>query len=138
MPFTGPPEDRAAIRELYETNADGACRNDRATWLGCFAGDARWTTHYFDLTGIDAISAKYDEIVSGVVDTTFFLQIGSIEVSGDTARCRVQQDESLLYGNGSSYDLVGLYEDDLIRRDGRWQFLNRTYRVKRERAPVPA
>ena len=39
MPFTGPLEDRIAIREMYDTYADGANRMDRSTWLGSFAED---------------------------------------------------------------------------------------------------
>jgi len=135
MPFTGSFEDRIAIRELYETNADGACRGDRATWLGCFAPDAHWKTHYFDISGHEAIGAKYDEITAGVSDTTFSVQLLSIEVDGETARTRAQQTESLMWPNGSTYDLVGLYEDELVRRDGRWLFLGRDYKVKREKAP---
>lgn len=135
MPFTGPLEDRIAIRELYDTNADGAVRGDRATWLGSFAPDARWKTHYFDLSGHAAIGAKYDEITAGVSDTTFSVQILSIEVDGDTARCRAQQSESLMWPDGRTFDLVGLYEDELVRREGRWLFAHRNYLVKREKAP---
>ena len=137
MPFTGPIEDRIAIRELYDAYADAGSRADRAGWLGCFSPDARWKTHYFDLTGIEAIAAKYDEIMGGVADTTFFTQIGSIEVDGDRAVCRMQQNESLLYPDGSTFDLVGEYNDQLVKRGGRWLFLDKVYLVKREKAPMP-
>ena len=33
MPFTGPVEDRNAIRELYDSYADASSRGDRADWL---------------------------------------------------------------------------------------------------------
>ena len=135
MPFTGPFEDRFAIRELCETNADGACRCDRVVWLDCYAAEARWKTHHFDVTGLAAIGANYDEITSGVIDLTFSVQILSIEVEGDTARCRAQQTESLMWPDGSTYDLVGRYRDELVRREGRWRFLSRDYQVKREKPP---
>ncbi|MDE8651139.1 nuclear transport factor 2 family protein [Novosphingobium album (ex Liu et al. 2023)] len=138
MPFTGPREDHLAIRELYETNADGGSRRDRAAWLACYAPDARWKSPYFDLTGHAAIGAMFDEIMAGVVDTTFFVQIGAIEVTHDRARCRLQQAESLLYADGSTYELVGQYQDELVRRDGRWLFLDRDYALKREQRPLPA
>ena len=138
MSFSGPEMDRIAIRELYDSYADAGCRGDREGWLDCYAHDARWKSHYFDLEGIDAIAATYDAIMAEVVDTTFFLQMGAIEVEGDWARVRCQQSESLLYPDGTTYDLVGLYEDDLVRRDGRWWFLNRIYLVKRESLPVRA
>ena len=42
MPFTGPLEDRIAIREMYDSYADGANRMDRAMWLSVWANDAVW------------------------------------------------------------------------------------------------
>lgn len=135
MNFTGPIEDRLAIRELYDTYADGGSRGDRDIWLSCFAEDARWKTHYFELTGLKAIAAKYDEIMGDVVDTKFFIQLGSIQIDGDSATARMQQDESLLFPDGSTYDLLGAYEDTLVRRDGRWLFKDKVYLVKREKLP---
>ncbi len=135
MAFSGPMEDRLLIRELYDSFADAASRGDREGWLSCFAEDARWKSQYFDLQGRDAIGAKYDEIMGDVTDTTFFVQMGAIEVAGDGARVRMQQDESLLFANGSTYDLTGEYNDTLVRRDGRWQFKDKIYVVKREKLP---
>lgn len=137
MAFSGPMEDRLAIRELYDAYADSGSRGDREGWLGCFAEDARWKTHYFDLTGHQAIGAKYDEIMADITDTTFFTQMGSIEVEGDRARVRMQQSESLLNRSGGTYDLVGEYNDELVRRDGRWLFKHKIYLVKRETMTEP-
>ena len=39
MGFTGPMEDRLAIRELYDAYADGANRMDRAAWLATVAAN---------------------------------------------------------------------------------------------------
>ncbi len=138
MAFSGPMEDRLAIREHYDAYSDATSRGDKAGWLACFATDARWKTHYFELQGEDAISATYDGIMGDVTDTTFFIQLGSIEVDGDTAKVRNQQFESLLYANGSTYDLVGEYHDELIRKDGRWLFKEKIYLVKREKKPDQA
>jgi uncharacterized protein (TIGR02246 family) len=135
MPFTGPREDREAIRDLYDAYADGANRGDRAAWLACYAEDATWKTHYFELTGHQAIGEKYDEITANVADTTFFTQIGSIEVAGDRASARAFCSESLLQKGGGAYELTGEYNDDLVRRDGRWLFHRRVYLVKREKLP---
>ena len=135
MAFTGPMEDRLLIRELYDTYADCGSRGDREGWLDCFAKDARWKTHYFELQGREAIAAKYDEIMGAVTDTVFFVQMGAVEVDGDTARVRMQQDESLLFPNGSTYDLVGEYNDVCVKRDGRWWFRDKVYLVKREKLP---
>ncbi|MEZ5744599.1 MAG: nuclear transport factor 2 family protein [Sphingomonadaceae bacterium] len=135
MAWTGPMEDRLAIRELYDSYADAASRADRAAWLGCYTKDARWKTHYFDLTGIDAIAQQYDAIGGDVTDTLVHTQVFSIEVDGDSATCRALQIESLLYANGATYELAGLYEDELVREGGQWLFKYRNYLVKREKAP---
>lgn len=135
MAFAGPMEDRLAIRELYDTYAHGANRQDRAVWLSCYCDDARWTTHYFDLHGIEEIAQQYDRIGETVVDTFLTSQVTAIDVRGDTAHCEALQSESLLYEGGATYDLVGRYEDELVRRDGRWRFKVRNYLVKREAAP---
>lgn len=135
MPFTGPVEDRNTIREFYDTYADGASRGDRETWLGCYGEDAVWKTHYFEHTGREAIGRQYDEIMANVSDTTYLNQMGSVVVEGDTARVRTYAAESLLQKTGGTYELTGEYNDDLVRRDGRWFFLRRDYLVKREKLP---
>ncbi|MDR2858692.1 MAG: nuclear transport factor 2 family protein, partial [Novosphingobium sp.] len=43
MPFTGPCEDRLAIRELLETYADAVTRADAAAWGDTWAEDGEWS-----------------------------------------------------------------------------------------------
>lgn len=135
MPFTGPLEDRIAIRELYDAYADGANRGDREAWLAGFAEDAVWKTHYFELAGREAIGRQYDQIMENVSDTTFMTQMGSIEVSGDTAKVRAVCMERLVQKTGGNYNLTGLYRDELVRRGGKWYFQRRDYDVKVEELP---
>ncbi|GGN56705.1 hypothetical protein GCM10011349_34580 [Novosphingobium indicum] len=137
MPFTGPESDRLAIRELYEGYADGAARIDRDAWLAAYADDARWRSPYFDVAGIAAIGTTFDEIMADVVDVTIDIRLGSLEIEGDKATARLYQTESLLYPDGSTWELVGRYEDLLERRGGRWWFLDRTYTLQREVRPDP-
>lgn len=134
MAFTGPLEDRLAIRELYDAYADGANRMDRAAWLGTWAPDAVWKTHYFEREGLDAIAAQYDEIMAPVTTASFFNQICAIEVAGDTAQARCISQERLAMPGGS-FRLTGRYEDRLQRRDGAWRFVHRAYHVMYEEAP---
>lgn len=134
MPFAGPSEDRLAIRELYDAYADGANRMDRAAWLAVWSEDAEWQTHYFDLKGIAAIGAKYDELMAPVTATSFFTQICAIEVAGDTARARAIAQERLAMPGGS-YRLTGRYEDRLARTAEGWRFARREYHVMFEEMP---
>lgn len=134
MPFTGPIEDRLAIRDLYDAYADGANRMDRAAWLGVWSDNAEWKTHYFERKGIAAIGAQYDELMAPVTAVSFFTQICAIEVSGDTARARAIAQERLAMPGGS-YRLTGRYEDNLERTDAGWRFVRRDYHVVFEEMP---
>lgn len=134
MAFTGPGEDRIAIRELYDAYADGANRMDRAAWLAVWTDDAEWQTHYFDVKGIAAIGEKYDELMAPVTATSFFTQICAIEVDGDTASARAIAQERLAMPGGS-YRLTGRYEDTLMRTADGWRFRRREYHVMFEEMP---
>lgn len=134
MAFTGPLEDRIAIRELYDAYADGANRMDKAAWLAAWSEDAVWKTHYFERHGIAAIADQYDELMAPVTAASFLTQICAIEVSGDTATARAVCQERLAMPGGS-FRLTGRYEDRLERRNGAWLFVHRTYLVQFEEAP---
>jgi ketosteroid isomerase-like protein len=134
MAFTGPIEDRIAIRELYDAYADGANRMDREAWLAPWAEDAVWKTHYFEQHGIAAIGEKYDELMAPVTTTSFLTQVCAIEVDGDTARARAIAQERLKMAGGS-YRLTGRYEDGLARIGGEWRFKHREYNVMYEEPP---
>jgi len=132
MAFTGPIEDRLAIRDLYDSYADAANRGHRADWLACWSPDAIWWCHYFERQGQEAIAVQYDELMANVKQTIFFTQICAIDVSGDTARARAVCSERLLQTTGGEYQLSGRYEDELERRDGQWIFVRRIYNVMHE------
>ncbi|MDE2596450.1 MAG: nuclear transport factor 2 family protein [Sphingomonadales bacterium] len=132
MPFTGPLEDRTLIRELYDSYADAACRGAKADWVACFTADANWWTHYFDVTGHEAISAQYDQLMAAVTTTIFMTQLCSVEVAGNTARGRAVCSECLMMGAHGEMRLTGTYHDDLVRTAEGWRFARRVYKVMDE------
>ncbi len=134
MTFTGPLEDRIAIRELYDAYADGANRMDRVAWLAPWTEDAVWKTHYFEEAGLAAIGARWDELMAPVSATSFFSQICAIEVAGNNARARAIAQERLAMAEGS-YRLTGRYEDRLVRQADGWRFQHREYHVMFEELP---
>lgn len=143
MPFTGPIEDRLAIRDLYDAYADASIRGDREDWLACWSDDAHWWTHYFEQRGKDALGTQYDQLMAAVKQTIFTGQVCSIEVTGDSARCRALCSERLLMGDIGQHLLTGFYHDELVREQGRWLFSSRVYKVLTEElappiAPLPA
>ena len=127
MPFTGPLEDRLLIRELYDRYTDSCWRADRDEWLSCFAEGARWTTHLFDCSGKDELRATWDRISADWANVAYHSEIGSIEVSGETAKARSYAREIVDLKTRGIVKPAARYEDDLIRQDGAWLFASRTY-----------
>ena len=62
MSFTGPLEDRIAIRELHGTYADTAFRSDMAGWLDCWTDDCVWVTPFGEVRGKEAMTEQWNKI----------------------------------------------------------------------------
>jgi len=131
MPFTGPAEDRLAIRELLDAYADAVNRRDPQAWGKTWAEDAEWSMPdypQFPATkGRDAIVALWLEAMAAYPGIIFVANPGSIEVDGDRAIVRSYTSEVYDQPDGTHRDR-GTYEDVCVKRDGRWQFLSRTFR----------
>jgi uncharacterized protein (TIGR02246 family) len=140
LSFTGPLEDRVAIRELMDSHAHGVMTRDAELWSSIWADDAYWALpEYPDLGGFDgkdAIVAGWMESMKhyGLDNCTkpmiYFMQPGSIDVDGDRATAVAYTIE--IYDDpatGSRVRANGRYEDVLEKRDGRWLFTRREYRV---------
>ncbi len=140
MAFTGPIEDRVAIRELMDTHAHGVMMRDADIWGAIWAEDAYWALpEYPDLGGYDgkaAIVAAWTQSMQhyGLDNMTrpmiYFMQPGAIEVTGDSASAVAYTIE--IYDDPASGKRVynnGRYDDELRRIDGRWLFTRREYRI---------
>lgn len=143
MAFTGPLEDRLAIRELMDTHAHGVMTRDAELWGSIWSEDAFWDLpEYPDLGGF---SGK-ERIVAGWIESMasygldnctkpmiYFMQPGSIEVVGERARAVAYTIE--IYDDPVKQQRVqanGRYDDQLEKRDGNWQFTRREYRIINE------
>ncbi|MGF7155350.1 nuclear transport factor 2 family protein [Novosphingobium gossypii] len=139
MPFTGPFEDRLAIRELLETYADAVTRRDAEAWGATWAPDAEWslpdypelgTTH-----GRPAIVAMWIEAMKAYPGIMFEAWPGSIEIDGDRAVMRSYTSEVYDHDGVTMRDR-GVYEDTCVKVDGRWLFKSRSFRnIHRQHAP---
>lgn len=130
--FTGPLEDRVAIQELNGTYADGVVRIDSTTWASVWADDAHWDLMGHQTEGKEAIVAFWNGAMSGLEAVSFHCVPCMIEVTGDTARARVQTQEILKPKDAKARHVGGLYEDELKKIDGRWQFTGRKFRIVAE------
>lgn len=130
--FTGPLEDRVAIQELNGTYADGVVRIDADTWATVWADDADWDLMGHQTHGKEAIVAFWNGAMSGLEAVSFHCVPCMIEVTGNTARARVQTQEILKPKDGKARHVGGLYEDELAKIDGRWLFTSRKFKIVAE------
>ena len=141
MAFTGPWQDRLAIRELIDAYSDAVMVRDADAWGETWAKDAYWSLPEFpgheQFIGREAIVAGWVMSMTMYASMTdFSLPMiyqalpGAIEVAGDRATSRVHTSE--IYrdpATGIEHRIRGRYDDELRRIDGRWLFTRRDYRV---------
>lgn len=133
--FTGPIEDRVAIRELNDIYGDGVVRIDADTWGSVWAEDATWHFMGQVLEGREAIVGLWQGAMSNFESVSFVCAPASIEVDGDTATGRCQTQEILKGKDGSTRYIGGLYEDKLAKINGEWKFTFRAWSMIAEFRP---
>lgn len=139
MPYTGPFEDRLAIRELLETYADAVTRRDAQAWGNTWAQDAEWSLPDYPQLGTtkgrDAIVTMWVEAMKAYPGIMFEAWPGSIEVNGDSAVMRSYTSE-VYDQDGVTMRDRGIYEDTCVKEDGKWLFKSRSFRnIHRQHAP---
>ena len=137
MPFTGPLEDRLAIRELIDAYADATMLRDAQAWGELWAQDAVWELpdfpEYGDTVGREAIVALWIRAVADHRDLIYVATPGSIEVDGDRATVRLYTSE--VYGGadgGRAIRRRGRYDDELVKREGRWYIARHRFQMLHE------
>ncbi|MEG3124216.1 nuclear transport factor 2 family protein [Sphingomonas sp. GB1N7] len=131
MLFSGPAEDRLAIRELLEAYADAVTRCDTGDWGALWAEDGVWSLpdypEYPDTHGKAAIVAMWTEAMKAYPGIMFQAWPGSIVVEGDSAIVRSWTSE--VYDQaGKVHRDRGRYEDVCVKVAGRWLFQSRSFR----------
>lgn len=130
MTFTGPHEDRLAIRELVETYGDAVYRVDADAWGACWAEDGVWT-----LPGMGAFEgrAKIVEVWRGAMSqfdvVAFRTTMGALEIDGARATGRCYTSETMKPKSGGVRRIEGAYDDRFVKQDGRWLIAARTWRI---------
>jgi hypothetical protein len=139
MSFTGPFEDRLAIRELLETYADAVTRRDPEAWGATWAEDGEWSLpDYPDIgttKGRPAIVAMWIEAMKAYPGIMFKAWPGSIAVEGEGATMRSYTSE-VYDQDGITMRDRGVYDDMCVKVDGRWLFKSRSFHnIHRQHAP---
>lgn len=139
MAFTGPAEDRLAIRELLEAYADAVTRCDAADWGATWAEDSIWEMpdypEFPTQHGRAAIVGLWVEAMKGYPGIMFEAWPGAIAVDGETAKVRCYTSE-VYDQNGVTMRDRGVYDDVCVKVDGQWLFKKRIFRnIHRQHAP---
>lgn len=127
MNFEGPLADPQLIRELYGAYSDTAFQNDTDAWLQCWAEDCEWVVLGVPFRGKAALRQHSDRVWAPLSKVFFFSEVGGIWVDGDQATARSYTRETMHFRAGGSRELVGRYDDSLVRETGRWRFTRRIY-----------
>jgi ketosteroid isomerase-like protein len=131
MPFTGPENDRTAIRDLLDTYADAVTQCDADAWGATWAEDAAWEMpdypEFPPQKGRDNIVGLWVEAMKNYPGIMFHAWPGSIEVDGNRAKVRSYTAE-VYDKDGSTMRDRGVYDDECVKVDGRWYFSRRVFR----------
>jgi uncharacterized protein (TIGR02246 family) len=136
MAFTGTLEERQLIRERYAAYSSTSTRMDLEGWLDNWTEDCRWTVPWATLHGKAALREQTAAIYQALEKIAFFMEVGAIEIEGDTAHCLCHCLEIFYLPDGTRNDLIGLYSDILVRQDGVWRFSVRDYQIHAGTPPM--
>lgn len=123
-------QDGWAIQQLMNRYSEGASRRDWAQMLDTFAPDGIWAVPARDmvLTGHGEIGPALPVFVA---QFDYFVQMNSaavIEVSGDAATARsVIRECGKFSGRQEALEIMGRYDDELVRTGEGWKFARRTF-----------
>jgi hypothetical protein len=128
--------DRLQIAELSQRFSDAVNRHDWNLMAQLCAEDAIWETSAgklgFRHEGRAAILKFLRENPNGVEVVAYTTTSPFIEtLSRDRARTRLNMTEYLrIRATGEIKRIVGVYSDELVKRDGRWQFAHRRFALQ--------
>ncbi|RME64541.1 MAG: nuclear transport factor 2 family protein [Alphaproteobacteria bacterium] len=128
MGFSGPLEDRVAIRELNAAYGDAVSRRDKDDFAATWASDAIWHLPWLDpVEGRDAIVSLWLEQIANYPFHNYSGMVGQLAVTGARASGRVWTSELVENIMGKSGRVTGRYDDDYVKGDGRWYFARRVF-----------
>jgi len=129
MSFSGPIEDRLAIRELIDTYNDAIARFDAEAWGRTWTDDAEWELMGNVARGRDAIVAFWQKSMEQFELVVFQAVPGSVEIKGHEATGRVYAHEVVQPKGSPPLHMHGRYDDTYEKVGDDWLFSRRVYRV---------
>lgn len=130
--FTGPIEDRLAIRELHDIYSDAVMRQDPKDWGATWTQDAHWDLMGTPVDGREAIVGLWTQAMGAFEAVSFLSVPASVEIDGDHATGRCQTHEILLMLDGTSRIVGGRYDDEFVKVNGQWLYSKRVFKIHAE------
>jgi SnoaL-like domain len=132
-------KDELEIRGLAEKFSDAANRKDGEAFQALWAKDATWKIGppiNMEFKGKDSMGPSVTHML-GLWD--FFVQLsgpGVVTINGDKATARFYVNEIARKADDKSgnYNL-SMYDDELVKENGKWVFIKRTYNTIYQEAP---
>jgi len=131
MAFSGPIEDRLAIRELMDIYADAVNQRDAELWGSTWAEGSSWKLPV--IPGMENVAGKENIVAAWNAGMAMFpfifmsISVGDNQVDGDTATARAYTTEVGTTLDGTEIRPRGQYDDKLIKVDGEWLFIERIF-----------
>lgn len=131
MSFSGPAEDRLAIRKLIDAYADAVTRNDGAAWASTWAEDGEWSIpdgagQTLTALGRDNILELWRQAMRQFSGVVFRAWPGAIAIDGPRATVRSFTSETYMAADGPT-TMHGAYDDECVQEAGRWLFRRRAF-----------
>jgi uncharacterized protein (TIGR02246 family) len=111
-------DDETAIREVIAAYALALDAGDIDACVALFVPDAEFEVYGRSFVGTDGIDTMFRNAPRGLHHTG----VSHVDVTGDTATARSQV---LFVRAGDLHLRPALYDDELVRADGRWRFRRR-------------
>jgi hypothetical protein len=127
----GSVEDRLAIRELVERFTVGIMRLDLDIWIDVWAEEGVWQLPSKEpARGREALRKAFHTTTDYLAFMSMLFFPSGLVVDGDRARGQAYGQEVILPKSGDPAKfLTGCFEDEYVKRDGRWLFLSRNFSV---------
>ena len=131
MAFSGPIEDRLAIRELMDIYSDAVNQRDTALWASTWAEDSSWKLPV--IPGMENVVGKENIVNAWQAGMAMFpfifmsISVGDIQVNGNTATVRAYTTEVGTTLDGTEIRPRGQYDDQSVKIDGQWLFKERIF-----------
>ena len=129
--------DIQEIQHLAQVYADGVMQRDADIWGDTFAEQGEWhlAPGMDPVQGRDNLKAFWLSVMAGYPNVLHWVQPGIIQVDGEQATARFYVQENIKDAEGNSFRVAGVYNDELIKENGKWKFAVRRFNTM-YRGPV--